>query len=474
MSVTTLATMTAPSPAAATIPAFGAPALPGFADPRKLRGEAARKARQNQVFGNLTPRAYEDLVFRLRTITGSVVLVSDPAGVKRVLVDNVANYPKSEMEQRFFRALFGDGLVGTEGDLWRRHRRIMAPAFDPRSVASYGPAITRACDAFYGRWDAVPEGGVVDLPSDMSGLTLRIIAGTMFSVDTDDVIGLVADSMKDGFDISQFNILDILPITGPIRMRRRERRMAEQFRPLDAAIRRMIEAREKDPQGPAADLLGRLVTAHLDSGDAAMTEREIRDQVITIFIAGHETTAQALNWTWYLLSQHPEAEARLHAELAEVLGGRTPTQDDLSKLAYTRRVIEESMRVYPTAPGISARVAKADDEICGLKVRKGEHIAIAPWILHHHAKLWDQPARFDPDRFLPERSAGRHRFAYLPFGGGPRVCIGQVLAMNEAVLILASLAQRYTLRLAPDQEVALQANVTLRPKYGLRMTLHRR
>ena len=253
MSVTTLATMTAPSPAAARIPSFGAPALPGFADPRKLRGEAARKARQNQVFGNLTPRAYEDLVFRLRTITGSVVLVSDPVGVKRVLVDNVANYPKSEMEQRFFRALFGDGLVGTEGDLWRRHRRIMAPAFDPRSVASYGPAITRACDAFYAQWDAVADGGIVDLPADMSGLTLRIIAGTMFSADTDDVIGLVADTMKDGFDISQFNILDILPITGPIRMRRRERRMAEQFRPLDAAIGRMIAAREKD-QGRRCDL----------------------------------------------------------------------------------------------------------------------------------------------------------------------------------------------------------------------------
>jgi len=472
MSATTLDAM--PVSAPAKVPAFAAPALPGFADPRKLRGAAARKARKERVFGNFTDRAYDELVFRNHTIAGSFVLVSDPVGVKRVLVDNVANYPKSEMEQRFFRALFGDGLVGTEGELWRRHRRIMAPAFDPRSVAGYGPAITRACDAFYAQWDAAPEGGVVDLPGDMSALTLRIIAGTMFSVDTDEVIELVADTMKSGFDISQFNILDVLPITGPIRMRRRERRMAEQFRPLDAAINRMIDAREKDPQGPAADLLGRLITAHDESGDTAMTAREIRDQVITIFIAGHETTAQALNWTWYLLSQHPDVEARLHEELASVLGGRTPTQEDLPRLAYTRRVIEESMRIYPTAPGISARVAKAEDEICGVKVRKGEHIAIAPWILHHHRRLWDQPERFDPDRFLPERSAGRHRFAYLPFGGGPRVCIGQVLAMNEAVMILASLAQRYSLRLAPGQEVGFQANVTLRPKYGLNMTIHKR
>ncbi|HEX7760275.1 MAG TPA: cytochrome P450, partial [Caulobacteraceae bacterium] len=448
--------------------------LAGLTDPRTLTGAAAKRARKERVFGNIPDRAFDDLVFKTRGPMGTFVIVSDPAGVKRVLVDNVANYPKTDMEQRFFRALFGAGLLGTDGEVWRRHRRIMAPAFDPRSVASYGPAITRACDSFYAKWDNLPDGAEVDMAADMSALTLRIISGTMFSADTDDVIGLVANSMQDGFDVSQFNILDVLPIIGGIRMRRRERQMAEQFRPLDAAINRMIDAREKDPQGAAADLLGRLITAHDDSGDAAMTSKEIRDQVITIFIAGHETTAQAMNWTWYLLSQHPAEEARLHAELEAVLGGRTPTQADLPKLAYARRVVEESMRVYPTAPGLSARVALADDEICGLKVRKGDSIAIAPWVMHHHRRLWDEPARFDPDRFLPERSAGRPRFAYLPFGAGPRVCIGQVLAMNEAVLILASLAQRYRLRLAPGQDVVPQANVTLRPKYGLKMALERR
>jgi cytochrome P450 len=391
-----------------------------------------------------------------------------------VLVDNVANYPKAEQQQRFFRALFGEGLLGTDGELWRRHRRIMAPAFDPRSVSSYGSAITRACEGFYPQWDATPEGAVTDVGADMSRLTLRIIAGTMFSADTDEVIGLVADTMKGGFEFSDFNILDILPIVGPWRMRRRERRMAEQFRPLDTAINRMIAARREAPDGAAADLLGRLITARGESGDGALSEREIRDQVITIFIAGHETTAQALSWTWYLLSQHPAVEARLYAELDEVLRGRTPTQADLPKLDYAKRVIEESMRIYPTAPAISNRVAHADDEICGVKVKKGTSIAIAPWLLHHHNRLWDDPNRFDPDRFLPERSVGRHRFAYLPFGGGPRVCIGQVLAMNEAVLILASLAQRYQLRLAPGEVVQPQAGITLRPKYGLKMTLRRR
>ena len=452
-----------------------APILPGLADLRGLTGEAARRARKARVYNNIPDRCFEEPIVFLRGLFGSALVVGDPVGVKRVLVDNVANYPRGEMQLRMFRALFGEGLLGTDGDLWRRHRRIMAPAFDPRSVASYGPAITRACESFYSQWGAAPDGAVMDVASDMSRLALRIIAGTMFSADTDDVIGVVADTMKDGFNFSdEFNILDILPIVGPWRMREREKRMGAQFRPLDAAINRLIAARREAPEGASADLLSRLTAARGEAGDGALSDREIRDEVVTIFIAGHETTAQALSWTWYLLSQHPAVEARLHAELDATLGGRTAVQADLPKLAYTRRVIEESMRIYPTAPAFANRVALADDEICGFKVKKGTSIAIAPWLVHHHRRLWDEPNRFDPDRFLPERSAGRHRFAYLPFGAGPRVCIGQMLAMNEAVLILASLAQRYTLRLAPGQVVQPQANITLRPKYGLKMTLQHR
>jgi cytochrome P450 len=453
----------------ATHPSYVAPAaqrtLPGLADVRSLQ----------RVLGELPDRCFEEPVVRVRGLFGGGLVVSDPAGVKRVLVDNVANYPRAERQLRMFRALLGEGLLGTDGDLWRRHRRIMAPAFDPRSVASYGPAISRACESFDPQWDAAPEGAVLDVATDMSRLTLRIIAGTMFSADSDEVIGLVADAMKEGFDFGDFNLLDLVPILRGQRMRRRQQRMAEKFRPLDAAINRLVAARREAPAGAAADLLSRLTSARGEGGDSALSDREIRDEVITIFIAGHETTAQALNWTWYLLSQHPEAEARLHAELDEALGGRTPGQDDLPRLAYTRRVLEESMRIYPTAPTLSNRVALADDEICGFMVKKGMLIVIAPWLLHHHRRLWDAPSRFDPDRFLPERSAGRPRFAYLPFGAGPRVCIGQMLAMNEAVLILASLAQRYQLWLAAGQVVQPQANITLRPKHGLKMNLgHRR
>jgi cytochrome P450 len=196
--------------------------------------------------------------------------------------------------------------------------------------------------------------------------------------------------------------------------------------------------------------------------------------VITIFMAGHETTAVTMTWVWYLLSQHPAEEARLHAELDAVLAGRAPTADDLGKLPYTRGVIEEAMRLYPPAPGISLRVARADDEICGVKVRAGTGILISPWILHRHHRLWDDPLRFDPDRFAPELSARRPRFAYLPFGGGPRICIGAALAMNEAMLILAALAQRFQPRLKEGEDVKLRSRITLTPEGGMKMLLEPR
>jgi cytochrome P450 len=438
------------------------------------RGRETRKAKRDRLFPDFPASMFHEPVTRVNAWWGRFVLINDPAGVKRVLVDNVANYPKTEMERRFFTALFGAGLLGTDGEVWRRHRRIMAPAFDPRSVAGYGPAISQACEDFLRQWDNLADGAEVEIGQAMSLLTLRIIAVTMFSRDVDEAVDVVSRAMSAGFDAQNFSLLDILPIIAPIRMRRREAIMAEKFKPLDAAIARMMDARERDPRGQAADLLGRMMTAHDETGDLAMTAREIRDQVITIFIAGHETTAQAMTFAWYLLSQHPAEEARLHAELDAVLGGRTAGQADLPNLVYTRRVAEETMRLYPSAPGLSSRVCKQDDEVCGVKIKAGTQVAVSPWVLHRHRQLWDDPERFDPDRFDKARSEDRPRFAYLPFGAGPRVCIGQVLAMNEAILILANLAQKWRMRLAPGQEVAVDHNVTLRPRHGVRMFLERR
>jgi cytochrome P450 len=235
----------------------------------------------------------------------------------------------------------------------------------------------------------------------------------------------------------------------------------------------MISARRASLADAPKDLLTRLIAATDPEDGGGMSDQEVRDEVVTIFVAGHETTAVTMTWVWYLLSQHPEAEAELHAELDAVLGDRPPTPDDLPKLVYARRVIEEAMRLYPPAPGMS-RVALADDELCGVSVRAGTEISVSPWVLHHSARLWEQPLRFDPDRFSPERSAGRPRFAYMPFGGGPRVCIGAALALTEAVLILAALARRFRPRLAEGEAVELQSRITLRPRRGMRMRLETR
>ena len=296
----------------------------------------------------------------------------------------------------------------------------------------------------------------------------------MFSSDADDLIELTGKTLGFTQAALNFSLLDILPIIGPRRLKAKEDAIHADFATMDAAIYRMIAEREKNLDAAPKDLLTRLIAAKDPDSGAGLNATEVRDEVITIFMAGHETTAVTMTWIWYLLSQRPVEEARLHAELDAVLGGRMPTADDVPNLPYTRMIIEEAMRIYPPAPGISTRVALMDDEICGVKVRKGTQVAIAPWVLHRHRTLWDNPERFDPERFNVQRSVGRPRFAYLPFGGGPRVCIGAVLAMTEATLILAVLAQRYQPRLMDGETVTLQTRITLRPKDGMKMRLERR
>jgi cytochrome P450 len=455
------------------IDAGEAPALAGLQPPPKRVGFSLGRTGRDNPFERIPLAAYEQPVWRQPTPFMRVFLVNDPAGLKRVLIDEVANYPKTPMERRFFRALFGDGLLSSDGETWRVHRRIMAPSFDPRSVASYAPAMAACAAAFAGEWAALPERSERDVSAEMTRLTLEIISRTMFSADAGEMTGLTGAALQEGADAAfSFNLLDVLPIIGPIRLAHKERLMGQIFAPMDGAIKRLIEARRAD--AGKTDLLGRLVAALDEETGARLTPQEVRDEVLTIFVAGHETTASAMTFVWYVLSQHPAWEAQLHAELDEVLGGRLPTEADLPRLALTRRIIEETMRLYPPAPGLSARVALKADEIAGVPIPRGAMIAVSSWVLHRHRLLWDEPERFDPDRFLPERSAERPRFAYLPFGGGPRVCIGQMLAMTEATLILATLAQRFRLRLKAGHQVSIQNRVTIRPRDGLPMTIEAR
>ncbi len=432
-----------------------------------------RLANGNQ-YEMLPMAVYEQPIFQPKGLFGRMLWGNDPDAARRVLLDNVANYPKTDMEKRFFTAMFGEGLLSSDGQTWKTHRKVMAPSFDPRSVASYAPAMAETTLAFREHWDALANNPEVDIAEEMKLLTLQIICKTMFSSDADDLIELTGKTLGFTQTALNFSILDILPIIGPRRLKAKEDAIHADFAKMDAAIYRMIAEREKNLADAPKDLLTRLIAAKDPDNGAGMNAKEVRDEVITIFMAGHETTAVTMTWVWYLLSQQPAEEARLHAELDAVLAGRTPTAEDVPNLPYTRMVLEEAMRIYPPAPGVSTRVALKDDEICGVKVRKGTQIAIAPWVLHRHRTLWDNPEVFDPERFNVQRSVGRPRFAYLPFGGGPRVCIGAVLAMTEATLILAVLAQRYQPRLLDGETVTLQTRISLRPKDGMEMRLEKR
>ena len=418
--------------------------------------------------------AYEKPIWEWKSVFGRMFVISDPAGVKRVLLDNVANYPKTDTETKMLGAIVGEGLLVSQGEKWKSHRRLMSPSFDFKSIVSYSPAMVSAAEAFADAWAVKGKDAVVDIADEMTRLTLKVISNTMFSADGEMLGELVDSSLRKMTDIIDFGVLDILPLIGPPRMKRKMDRIHANFMTMDATIQKLIRAREKTEGQAQRDLLDRLIAARDGETGVRLSNDEVRDEVVIIFLAGHDTTSLALTYTWYLLSQHPEVEAKLHAELARVLGGRAPTYDDLENLSYTKMVIEESMRLYPPAPGISNRAVLEDDEIGGVKIPKGAQVGIMPWLLHRHRLLWDHPERFDPERFSPERSQGRHRFAYLPFGGGPRVCIGMALAMAEAQLILATIAQRYRLKLVPGQDIILQHRITMRPRDGIQMILEPR
>jgi cytochrome P450 len=451
-------------------------ALAGLAPPPPKAASFLKtlRASKGNAFEIVPMEAFEQPVYFSKSILGKVLMVNDPEGVRRVLLDNVANYPKNDLEIEFFSAMFGEGLLSAPGPKWRVHRKVMAPYFGTRTVESYAPAMVDSTLEFSRHWEAQPNSAEIDIAEEMKALTLKIICRTMFSTDADELAGLARGALEFTQNSLEFGLLDVLPIIGPRRIKRTVDAIRTQFESMDAAIYRLISEREKIRDEAPKDFLTRLVAAKDPDDGAGLSASEVRDEVITIFMAGHETTAVTMTWVWYLLSQHPAEEAKLHQELDAVLGGRAPTVEDLPNLIYTRMIIEEAMRVYPPAPGLSIRQAREADEVCGFKVWPGLQILISPWILHRHRRLWEEPERFDPTRFSKEMSDKRPRFSYLPFGGGPRVCIGATLAMTEATLILAVLAQKFRLRLKEPQEVKLQARITLRPKDKLMTILERR
>jgi cytochrome P450 len=388
-------------------------------------------------------------------------LFNHPDMIEEFLVTSNRNFIKPLLLRNTIE-LFGNGLLVSEGDFWRRQRRLMSPAFHRGAIRSYGEIMTHYAEETIGRWR---DGETRDIHADMMHITLEIVAKTLFGAEIGEKemeeVGRSLEVALHRFvdRISLLRFLDSWPLPRNIRFRRA-------LASLDWIIYSIIEARRRSGER-GNDLLSMLPNAQDEDG-TQMTDRQVRDESITLFLAGHETTAIALSWTWYLLSLNPDVERKLAVELEEVLGDRTPTVDDIPNLVYTGKVVKESMRLYPPAWRVG-REAINDCEIGGYPIPAGAQLIASQWTMHRDARYYDEPLEFRPERWTEEFIKRLPKFAYFPFGGGPRLCIGDQFAIMEATLILATIARRFRLELVPDHPIAMFPTITLRPKYGIRM-----
>jgi cytochrome P450 len=410
-------------------------------------------------------RDYGD-VARFRIASASVYLVSHPDDIESVLVTNSRSFAKGKVIQAS-RSFLGNGLLTSEGEFWLRQRRLMQPAFHRERVAGYAMMIDACTRQMLQRWER--EGAQRrDIHADMTGLTQQIIAGALFGADVSGDVEAASTALATVWQqfIARMGmgmlIPEALPTPGNLRLRRA-------FRQLDEVVYRLIDRRKTEPSA-SNDLLAALLS---DSAQERMTAQQLRDEVTTLFVAGHETTTQALSWTWYLLAQHPACEARLLEELRAVLGGRAPGYADLANLKFTEAIVLEAMRLYPPVWGIP-RIAVRDCVIGGWRVPAGTSVTVSQWVVHRDPRFYPRPEAFEPQRWLDGSTAQLPRFAYFPFGGGPRMCIGAGLAMLEAVLVVATVAQAYHFTLAPGQTVVPAPSITLYPRDGIKMLLARR
>ena len=416
---------------------------------------------------------YGDVV-RFRTPFGPTHLLLHPDHVKQVLQEKPRIYTKKLPNRQSIQPLFGDALpFANDGTTWRRQRRLMQPSFQHQRLAGFGQLMTEATVAMLERWQESMAGDApLDISLEMIRLALRIVGQALFSLDLSNDAATVGHAFaKVAPLIAKYPLRPFPPLWVPTPS---NRRLVTGLNTLNTIVYNLINERRKQMVDmDAPDLLGMLLSARDEETGLGMSDQQVRDEVIALLFGGHETTAMTLTWTWYLLSQYPEVERRLHAELDTVLAGQRPSLEHLEALPYTRMVIQEVMRLYPPIFGVT-RFALSSDEIGGYALPANSIVTLIPYCTHRHPAFWEDPETFDPERFTPERSAGRPRLAYFPFGGGPRQCIGNHFAMMEAQLALATIAQRYSLRLVPGHQVEIKLLLTIQPRYGLPMTLHSR
>jgi cytochrome P450 len=434
----------------------------------KLIGGNFRAFRRDALsYLQLATKDHGDIVY-FRFGPQHVYFLNHPDHIKDVLVTNHQSFMKGRALQRSKR-LLGEGLLTSEGDFHRRQRRLAQPAFHRGRIASYGTVMTDMASRTAARWH---DGETLDISQEMMRLTLAIVGKTLFDADVEreaDEIGAALTAVMELFDMLLMpfsELLEKLPLPHVRRFRRAKER-------LDETIYRIIEER-RGSREDRGDLLSMLLSARDEEGDGGqMSDLQVRDEVMTLFLAGHETTSNALTWTWYLLSQHPEIEAKLHEEFDAVLEGQSPTFEDVPRLRYTEMVLAESMRLYPPAWAIG-RLTLKDYEVGGYTVPAKSLVLLSQYVTQRDARFFPDPECFDPERWTPEAKESRPQFSYFPFGGGPRRCIGEGFAWMEGILLIATLAQHWRMRLVPNHRVGTNAVITLRPKYGMRMTVEKK
>ena len=404
-------------------------------------------------------------IFYYRAAWIHVYFLNHPDLIEAVLVRNYQNFLKDHVVRKS-RWFFGDGLLTNEGESWLRQRRLSQPAFHRERIASYAKIMTGYAEEMLATWRA---GETRDIHQDMMRLTLRIVVRALFNVESEEV-GEISTAMN----VLMRNSVGLRLLLPPVARYLPTPAMNEfrrSIKQLDKTVYGII-AQRRAAEGDSGDLLSMLMQARDEDG-GRMTDKQLRDEVLTFLLAGHETTALALSWTWHLLGQNPEAEQTLHEELDRVLDGRTPTFADLPALSYAERVIKESLRLYPPAWGLARTVIK-EFELGGYRIPAGANVVMSTWVMHRDPRYFPDPGAFDPDRWLPEKTQKLPKFAYFPFGGGPRQCIGAAFAMMEATLLLATLAQHFQFRAVSNEAITPTPSFTLRPKQGIRMRLEKR
>ncbi len=406
-------------------------------------------------------------IVRCRLGPQVVHLLNHPADIEQVLQKRAANYDKNTRSSAFIKSVTGDSLLTCNGEFWKRQRRMDQPAFHHRQINGFAEQMTTAAQEMLDRWRK--REGPLDIASEMARLTYSIVGRTLFSFNTGEDAETVEKAMRVILPhvFSRLGHLVNCPAWLPTPANLRFRRSLAD---VDRVVYRIID-RHRQTQadgGPDTDLLAMLMRVRDAETGTGLDDSQLRNETITFLLAGHETTANALTWIFYLISRHPEVERRLLEEITTVLDGRVPVLEDVPRLAYTKRVIQEAMRLYPPIWIIERRVIR-EDVIGGFTLPAGSAVVISPYALHRHPAFWERPGEFDPDRFLSPPPA-----AYIPFGAGPRFCIGNEFAMLEARLITAMVIQSFQLRLVPGHPVEPQPDITLRPKHGMKMTLHPR